>query len=181
MSAFFSGLNRFLLCFRWSRWSICCLLLTQETSQHWGGTQTSSVWFSLFRFSITKMTFAVDVLWWCSSQVQSFFHLLLLTYLLLVHSMKLCYLSAEPIFCVSHLFVQVCVVLYGHGTEGLRLPDGAARGSCWRWNSNAAITHVWNVSVCWWSWCCVLYVPGHAEVVRFLLEACKVNPVPKDR
>lgn len=22
---------------------------------------------------------------------------------------------------------------------------------------------------------------GHAEVVRFLLEACKVNPVPKDR
>lgn len=25
---------------------------------------------------------------------------------------------------------------------------------------------------------CVL---GHAEVVRFLLEACKVNPVPKDR
>lgn len=24
-------------------------------------------------------------------------------------------------------------------------------------------------------------VAGHAEVVRFLLEACKVNPVPKDR
>lgn len=26
-----------------------------------------------------------------------------------------------------------------------------------------------------------LCVSGHAEVVRFLLEACKVNPVPKDR
>lgn len=23
--------------------------------------------------------------------------------------------------------------------------------------------------------------PGHSEVVRFLLEACKVNPEPKDR
>lgn len=26
-----------------------------------------------------------------------------------------------------------------------------------------------------------LWLSGHAEVVRFLLEACKVNPVPKDR
>lgn len=31
---------------------------------------------------------------------------------------------------------------------------------------------MWGVCVC---------VSGHAEVVRFLLEACKVNPVPKDR
>lgn len=29
--------------------------------------------------------------------------------------------------------------------------------------------------------CVCFIVVGHAEVVRFLLEACKVNPVPKDR
>ena len=29
--------------------------------------------------------------------------------------------------------------------------------------------------------CVSVCVSGHAEVVRFLLEACKVNPVPKDR
>ncbi len=29
--------------------------------------------------------------------------------------------------------------------------------------------------------CFFLFVSGHAEVVRFLLEACKVNPVPRDR
>lgn len=29
--------------------------------------------------------------------------------------------------------------------------------------------------------CVCLCVSGHAEVVRFLLEACKVNPVPRDR
>lgn len=47
------------------------------------------------------------------------------------------------IFHVSHLvFVQVCVVLYGHGTEGLRLQDGTARCSCWRWNNNETIIHV---------------------------------------
>lgn len=28
---------------------------------------------------------------------------------------------------------------------------------------------------------CVCVFSGHAEVVRFLLEACKVNPIPKDR
>ncbi|XP_041725699.1 glutaminase kidney isoform, mitochondrial-like [Coregonus clupeaformis] len=27
----------------------------------------------------------------------------------------------------------------------------------------------------------VAAVEGHAEVVRFLLEVCKVNPVPRDR
>lgn len=27
----------------------------------------------------------------------------------------------------------------------------------------------------------IVCVSGHAEVVRFLLEACKVNPVPRDR
>lgn len=29
--------------------------------------------------------------------------------------------------------------------------------------------------------CVSVCVSGHAEVVRFLLEACKVNPIPKDR
>ena len=29
--------------------------------------------------------------------------------------------------------------------------------------------------------CVCVCVSGHAEVVRFLLEACKVNPIPKDR
>lgn len=29
--------------------------------------------------------------------------------------------------------------------------------------------------------CVCFIVVGHAEVVCFLLEACKVNPVPKDR
>lgn len=28
---------------------------------------------------------------------------------------------------------------------------------------------------------CVLGAAGHVEVVKFLLEACKVNPFPKDR
>lgn len=133
------GLNCFLLCFRWSQWSICCLLLTQETCQHWGGTRTPHpVCFSFFSF-------------------------------------------LAPYF--SHfVFVQVCVVLYGHGAEGLWLQDGAACGSCWRWNTNKTIVHLLmsqRVSLLVELMC--VCVSGHAEVVRFLLEACKVNPVPKDR
>lgn len=58
-----------LLCFRWSQWSICCLLPTPETSQLWGGTPAlwPPVWFeddvalhrlltvSLCRFALSSM------------------------------------------------------------------------------------------------------------------------------
>lgn len=88
--------------------------------------------------------------------------------------------------------LQVCAVVHRHGAAGLRLTDGPPCGGSWRWA--AASTESLPTKLVFirclleevvrsfdFSISTLCSASGHTEVVRFLLEACKVNPVPRDR
>lgn len=62
--------------------------------------------------------------------------------------------------------------LHVAAAEGYKLPFVLRVQVC------VLVSHA-DMRVCVCVFCCA--AAGHAEVVRFLLEACKVNPVPKDR
>lgn len=90
-------------CFRWSQLSIFCLLLILETSQHWGGDPTLK-------------TFTQNCL------IQRVF----------IPHKKLFFNSTSVMILMIWVLIQVCLVVHGHGAEGLWLQDGPACGGSWR-------------------------------------------------